>query len=118
MHCFIIGTAGFNLGRGYSSTGWRRKANQRVLMHADQRSKFTSMRWASFPKLYNLVQLIRRRGNCNDNAVAGGPSMFSSVIGELKCSRFRGASTSETEYYRPLIMASSKQHSSRARAIR
>jgi len=40
-----------------------------VLVHSDQGSQFTSMDWASFLKVHNLEHSMRRRGNCNDNAV-------------------------------------------------
>lgn len=56
---------------------WRRKSNQRVLIHADQGSQFTSMDWAVFIRVHNLEHSMRRRGNCHDNAVA--ESFFSSL---------------------------------------
>ena len=49
---------------------WRRKPKQRVLIHSDQGSQFTSMDWASFLNHHNLVHSMSRRGNCHDNAVA------------------------------------------------
>lgn len=49
---------------------WRRKPNDKVLIHSDQGSQFTSMDWASFLKHHNLVHSMSRRGNCHDNAVA------------------------------------------------
>lgn len=49
---------------------WRRKPQGEVLIHSDQGSQFTSIDWASFLKLYNLVHSMSRRGNCQDNAVA------------------------------------------------
>lgn len=49
---------------------WRRKPKEKVLVHSDQGSQFTSMDWASFLKHHNLVHSMRRRGNCHDNAVA------------------------------------------------
>jgi putative transposase len=51
---------------------WRRKPKDRVLIHSDQGSQFTSMDWASFLKAYNLEHSMSRRGNCHDNAVAEG----------------------------------------------
>lgn len=33
---------------------WRRKSKQRVLIHADQGSQFTSMGWAVFIRVHNL----------------------------------------------------------------
>lgn len=49
---------------------WRRKPKDKVLVHSDQGSQFTSMDWASFLKHHNLVHSMSRRGNCHDNAVA------------------------------------------------
>ena len=49
---------------------WRRKPKNKVLIHSDQGSQFTSMDWASFLKHHNLEHSMSRRGNCHDNAVA------------------------------------------------
>jgi putative transposase len=49
---------------------WRRKPKNKVLIHSDQGSQFTSMDWASFLRHHNLVHSMSRRGNCHDNAVA------------------------------------------------
>ncbi|MCQ4628403.1 IS3 family transposase [Shinella sp. CPCC 100929] len=49
---------------------WRRKPKDKVLIHSDQGSQFTSMDWASFLRYHNLVHSMSRRGNCHDNAVA------------------------------------------------
>jgi len=49
---------------------WRRKPKEKVLIHSDQGSQFTSMDWASFLKQHNLEHSMSRRGNCHDNAVA------------------------------------------------
>jgi putative transposase len=49
---------------------WRRKPNNRVLIHSDQGCQFTSMEWAGFMKAHNLEHSMSRRGNCHDNAVA------------------------------------------------
>ena len=56
---------------------WRRKPKQRVLIHSDQGSQFTSMDWAAFIRAHNLEHAMSRRGNCHDNAVA--ESFFSSL---------------------------------------
>ncbi|MDZ7281789.1 IS3 family transposase [Sphingomonas sanguinis] len=56
---------------------WRRKSKQRVLIHADQGSQFTSMDWAVFVRVHNLEHSMSRRGNCHENAVAEG--FFSSL---------------------------------------
>lgn len=49
---------------------WRRKPANKVLVHSDQGSQFTSLEWASFLKHHNLEHSMSRRGNCHDNAVA------------------------------------------------
>ena len=49
---------------------WRRKPKNKVLIHSDQGSQFTSIDWASFLKQHNLEHSMSRRGNCHDNAVA------------------------------------------------
>lgn len=49
---------------------WRRKPKDKVLIHSDQGSQFTSMDWALFLKHHNLVHSMSRRGNCHDNAMA------------------------------------------------
>jgi len=49
---------------------WRRKPKNKVLIHSDQGSQFTSIDWASFLRQHNLEHSMSRRGNCHDNAVA------------------------------------------------
>ncbi len=49
---------------------WRRKPANKVLVHSDQGSQFTSIDWASFLNQNNLEHSMSRRGNCHDNAVA------------------------------------------------
>ena len=49
---------------------WRRKPKQKVMIHSDQGSQFTSGEWQSFLGKYNLEASMSRRGNCHDNAVA------------------------------------------------
>ena len=49
---------------------WRRKPKQKVLIHSDQGSQFTSIDWAAFLRQHNLKHSMSRRGNCHDNAVA------------------------------------------------
>ena len=52
------------------SAVWRRKPQNKVLIHSDQGSQFTSMDWASFLKHHHLEHSMSRRGNCHDNALA------------------------------------------------
>jgi len=49
---------------------WRRRPSQKVMVHSDQGSQFTSFEWQSFLKAHNLEASMSRRGNCHDNAVA------------------------------------------------
>ena len=49
---------------------WRRKPKNKVLIHSDQGSQYTSHEWQDFLKHHNLESSMSRRGNCHDNAVA------------------------------------------------
>ena len=49
---------------------WRRKPTQKVIIHSDQGSQFTSQEWQTFLQTHNLEASMSRRGNCHDNAVA------------------------------------------------
>lgn len=49
---------------------WRRKPKDKVFIHSDQGSQYTSTDWQNFLKSHNLVCSMSRRGNCYDNAVA------------------------------------------------
>ena len=48
----------------------RRTPSNRVTIHSDQGSQFTSREWQSFLRQHNLDASMSRRGNCYDNAVA------------------------------------------------
>ncbi|GAA0834616.1 hypothetical protein GCM10009112_24990 [Marinomonas arenicola] len=49
---------------------WRRKPKQRVTIHSDQGSQFTSYDWHNFLDDHNLQVNMSRRENCHDNTVA------------------------------------------------
>ena len=49
---------------------WRRKPSNKVVIHSDQGTQYTSSDWQAFLKTHNLVCSMSRRGNCYDNAVA------------------------------------------------
>ena len=49
---------------------WRRKPTNKVMVHSDQGSQYTSYEWQSFLKENGLEGSMSRRGNCHDNAVA------------------------------------------------
>ena len=48
----------------------RRNPKNKVLVHSDQGSQYTSHEWQTFLKHHNLESNMSRRGNCHDNAVA------------------------------------------------
>jgi putative transposase len=56
---------------------WRRKPKNRVLIHSDQGSQYSSDDWLRFCKHHNLEPSMSRRGNSWDDAVA--ESFFSSL---------------------------------------
>lgn len=49
---------------------WRRKPTDRVTVHSDQGSQFTSREWQAFLRQHGLEPSMSRHGNCHDNAVA------------------------------------------------
>lgn len=49
---------------------WRRKPNDKVLIHSDQGVQYTCSDWRKFLADNNLEASMSRRGNCHDNAVA------------------------------------------------
>lgn len=49
---------------------WRRNPTNKVMVHSDQGSQYTSYEWQSFLKEHGLEGSMSRRGNCHDNAVA------------------------------------------------
>ena len=56
---------------------WRRRPQNKVIIHSDQGSQYGSDNWLRFYKAKNLEPSMRRRDNCWDNAVA--ESFFSSA---------------------------------------
>lgn len=65
------------------SAVWQRKPKEKVIIHSDQGSQYTSDECLRFIKHHNLDPSMSRRGNCYDNAVA--ESFFHS----LKTERIR-----------------------------
>ncbi|WP_119025218.1 IS3 family transposase [Acinetobacter soli] len=49
---------------------WRRNPKNKVLIHSDQGSQYTSHEWQTFLRHHNPESSMSRRGNCHDNAVA------------------------------------------------
>ena len=62
---------------------WRRKPKQRVLIHSDQGTQYSSDDWMRFCREHNLEPSMSRRCNCWDNAVA------ESFFGSLKKERIK-----------------------------
>ncbi len=56
---------------------WRRKPEDRILVHSDQGSQYGSDDWQRFCRHHKLEPSMSRKGNCWDNAVA--ESFFSSL---------------------------------------
>jgi len=56
---------------------WRRKPENKVIIHSDQGSQYGSDDWNRFCASHDLVPSMSRRGNCYDNAAA--ESFFSSL---------------------------------------
>jgi putative transposase len=56
---------------------WRRRPENKVIIHSDQGSQYSSDDWLRFCKNNHLEPSMSRRGNCWDNAVA--ESFFSSL---------------------------------------
>lgn len=49
---------------------WRRKPEQQVRFHSDQRSQYQSAKWKRLLRALNIKPSMSRRGNCHDNAAA------------------------------------------------
>ena len=60
---------------------WRRKPKQKVLIHSDQGTQYSSDDWMRFCREHNLEPSMSRRGNSWDNAVA--ESFFHTLKTEL-----------------------------------
>ena len=56
---------------------WRRRPQDKVMIHSDQGSQYGSDDWLRFCKANKLEPSMSRRGNCWDNAVV--ESFFSSL---------------------------------------
>ncbi|ODA33059.1 transposase [Veronia pacifica] len=49
---------------------WRRSPIDKILVHSDQGSQYTSHDWDNFLSQHDLEASMRRKDNCHDNAVA------------------------------------------------
>jgi len=59
----------------------RLQKNDKVILHSDQGSQYSSYDYTKFAKKYNIILSMSRRGNCYDNAVA--ESFFKTFKKEL-----------------------------------
>jgi len=48
----------------------RLNKNDKVILHSDQGSQYSSYEYKKFAKSHNIILSMSRRGNCYDNAVA------------------------------------------------
>jgi len=48
----------------------RFQKDDKVILHSDQGSQYSSYEYKTFAKKYNIILSMSRRGNCYDNAVA------------------------------------------------
>ncbi len=58
-----------------------KKLNNKVILHSDQGSQYSSYECRTFLKHHNIIPSMSRRGNCYDNAVA--ESFFKTLKKEL-----------------------------------
>ena len=49
---------------------WRRKPTDKVYLHSDQGSQYSSRQFRKLLSAYDIEPSMSRRGNCHDNAVA------------------------------------------------
>ena len=59
----------------------RRQPKQKVIIHSDQGSQYTSNQWKSFCEKHNLILSMSRKGACLDNAVI--ESFYSTLKKEI-----------------------------------
>jgi putative transposase len=91
---------------------WRRKPEDRVLIHSDQGVQYTCGDWKKFTKDNNIDISMSRRGNCHDNAVA--ESFFSLLKTERikrKIYKTRSEARSEIFNYIEFYYNSTRRHS-------
>ena len=74
---------------------WRRKPGNKVMLHSDQGSQYTSNRCKKLLRALNMEASMSRRGNCHDNAVA--ESFFANLKKE-KIRRIRYKSRADARH--------------------
>jgi len=79
MDLFARNIVGWSMGRritddlvldALTMAYWRRKPVNKIMLHSDQGSQYTSSRCKRLLKTFNMEASMSRRGNCHDNAVA------------------------------------------------
>ena len=95
---------------------WRRKPTNKVYLHSDQGSQYSSRQFRKLLNTYNLEASMSRRGNCQDNAVA--ESFFSNLKKEQIRRRIyqtREAARQDVFHYIEIIYNPKCRHTSNNR---
>ena len=90
----------------------RTKGQDKVILHSDQGSQYSSYEYKQFSKKYNIILSMSRRGNCYDNAVA--ESFFKTIKKELvrkQVFRTREEAASKIFEYIEMFYNSKRRHS-------
>jgi putative transposase len=95
---------------------WRRKPTNKVYLHSDQGSQYSSRQFRKLLNAYNIEPSMSRRGNCHDNAVA--ESFFSNLKKEQirrKIYQTREAARQNVFHYIEMIYNPKRRHTSNNR---
>ena len=95
---------------------WRRKPTNKVYLHSDQGSQYSSRQFRKLLNAYDIEPSMSRRGNCHDNAVA--ESFFSNLKKEQirrKIYQTREAARQDVFHYIEMIYNSKRRHTSNNR---
>jgi putative transposase len=95
---------------------WRRKPTDKVYLHSDQGSQYSSRQFRKLLNAYNIEPSMSRRGNCHDNAVA--ESFFSNLKKEQirrKIYQTREAARQDVFHYIEMIYNPKRRHTSNNR---
>ncbi len=90
----------------------RLQKDNKVILHSDQGSQYSSYEYKTFAKKHNIVLSMSRRGNCYDNAVA--ESFFKTLKKELVRKQIfetRKIATSKIFEYIEMFYNSKRRHS-------
>ena len=89
-----------------------KNSDDKVILHSDQGSQYSSYEYQKFIKKYNITPSMSRRGNCYDNAVA--ESFFKTIKKELvrkQIFRTRVEASSKIFEYIEMFYNSKRRHS-------